>query len=208
MGSQERREREKTARKNQILRAARALLLKNGLHATTVNQIAELAELSVGTIYLYYHNKEDIFATLQVEGLELLNRQITLAAGTAVSPGEKIRAIAHAYLDFSRKQRNYYDIITYFLSTPGQVFPQRLKSRIDSTGGRILQVCTGAIKSGIKAGVFRKVNAERHAIWLWGTLHGLIQFRKMEKTILNKEAHQSLVEYALDNYLKTLVIKQ
>ena len=207
MGSHERREREKTARKNQILKAARTLLLKKGLHATTVNQIAELAELSVGTIYLYYHNKEDIFATLQMEGLELLNRQITKAAGASSTPSGKIRALAHSYLEFSHRQRNYYDIITYFLSTPGQLLPQRLKSRIDGAGGRILQICVEAIESGIKAGEFKKVNAGKHATWLWGTLHGLIQFRKMEKTILNRETYQSLVEYALDYYLKTLAAK-
>jgi AcrR family transcriptional regulator len=208
MGAYERREREKEARKNHILKAARTLLLKKGLHATTVNQIAKLAELSVGTIYLYYHNKEDIFASLQVEGLELLNRQVVKAAAGAKTPVEKIRAIAHAYLEFSEKQRNYYDIITFFLSSPKQIFPQRLKSRIDRTGGMILQLCTEIIKSGIKAGVFKKVNASKHPIWLWGTLHGLIQFRKMEKTLLNNETYKSLVEYALDNYLGTLVVEK
>ncbi|MBP7736365.1 MAG: TetR/AcrR family transcriptional regulator [Spirochaetes bacterium] len=204
MGSQERREREKEERKNHILKAARTLLLKKGLHATTVNQIAKLSELSVGTIYLYYHNKEDIFAALQEEGLAMLNDQIGKAVAAASSPKEKIKAVALGYLEFSEKQKNYYDIITYFLSTPEQLFPPRLKNRVDKTGGRILGFCTEAIEAGMKSGEFRKVNARRHTIWLWGMLHGLIQFRKMEKTILQKESYTSLVQYALENYLKTL----
>jgi AcrR family transcriptional regulator len=206
MGSQERRKREKEARKRHILKVARGLLISKGLQATTINQIARLSELSVGTIYLYYRNKEDIFAVLQEEGLDLLALQMARAVESVESAPEKIRAIARTYLEFSEKQRNYYDIITYFLSTPGQVFPQRLKSRIDASGGRVLDICTKTIQEGISAGVFRKVNARKHTIWLWGTLHGLIQFKKMEKTILRKERHTSLVGYALENYLKTLAV--
>ncbi len=205
MGSQERREREKEERKNHILKAARTLLLKKGLHATTVNQIAKLSELSVGTIYLYYHNKEDIFAALQEEGLAMLNQQIGKAVAAVSTPKEKIKAVATSYLEFSEKQKNYYDIITYFLSTPEQLFPQRLKSRVDKTGARILAFCIESIEAGMKSGEFRKVNARRHTIWLWGMLHGLIQFRKMEKTILQKESYTVLVQYAIDNYMKTLV---
>jgi AcrR family transcriptional regulator len=208
MGSQERREREKEARKNQILKAARTLLLKKGLHETTMNQIARLSELSVGTIYLYYRNKEDIFAALQAEGLELMNRQVAEAVAAVTSPEDKIRTIAQTYLEFSEKQKNYYDIINYFLSTPEQVFPARLKNRIDRTGGKILQFCFEAIEEGIRTGAFRKVNARKHTIWLWGMLHGLIQFKKLEKTILKNENYGSLVQYAIENFLTTLMADQ
>ncbi len=70
MGLKERRSREKEARRNQILDAARALLFEKGLHATSINQIAKQAELGVGTIYFYYRSKEEIFADLQEEGLD------------------------------------------------------------------------------------------------------------------------------------------
>src|SRR5271157_3724830 len=108
MGSQERREREKEARKRHILKVARGLLITKGLHATTINQIARLSELSVGTIYLYYRNKEDIFAVLQEEGLDLLALQMARAVESAGSPQGKIKAIARTYVEFSEKQKNYY----------------------------------------------------------------------------------------------------
>ena len=53
MGTRERRERERKMRKNQILGAARELLAENGIADTSMNQIAERAELSVGTVLLY-----------------------------------------------------------------------------------------------------------------------------------------------------------
>ncbi len=204
MGATERREREKEARKNHILKAARTLLLKKGLHETTVNQIAKLAELSVGTIYLYYRNKEDIFAALQEEGLEILNRLVSDAVAAAATPVDRIRAIATAYVDFSEKNKSYYDIITYFLSSPGQMFPARLKSRIDRTGGKVLNHLIEAIEAGMKSGEFRKIKALNHALCLWGTLHGLIQFNKLEKTILRNEKYRDLISYAVESFLEGL----
>ena len=72
MGSIERRQREKEQRREQILNTARELLFKKGIDATSMNQIARNAELSVGTLYLYFKNKESLFAALQEEGLTLL----------------------------------------------------------------------------------------------------------------------------------------
>ncbi len=207
MGSRERRAREKEARTEHILGVARTLLLKKGLHATTVNQIAKLAELSVGTIYLYFKNKEDIFAALQEEGLMLLNQKIVAAVSAAATQQDKVRAICSAYVEFSETQSSYYDVITYFLSTSEQFFPKRLKTRIDRIGSRILIYCSHVLEAGIEAGEFRKVDARRHTIWLWGTLNGLIQFRKMEATMLQKESYRKIVQYALDNFLDTLVVK-
>jgi AcrR family transcriptional regulator len=204
MGAKERREREKEARKNHILKAARTLLLKKGLHETTVNQIAKLSELSVGTIYLYYHNKEDIFAALQEEGIEILNRFVSEAEAAATTSNDKIRAISSAYVDFSEKNKSYYDIITYFLSSPGQVFPARLKSRIDKSGGKVLNHLVDTIDAGTKSGEFKKVNSLNHALCFWGTLHGLIQFSKLEKTILRNEKYRDLIEYAVESFLEGL----
>ncbi|MCD6280355.1 MAG: helix-turn-helix transcriptional regulator, partial [Deltaproteobacteria bacterium] len=73
-------------RKNQILGAARELLADNGIAGTSMNQIAERAELSVGTVYIYFKNKEDLYASLQEEGLDLLYDSITKAVEKGGTP--------------------------------------------------------------------------------------------------------------------------
>lgn len=45
-----------------ILTAAGLVIDKHGYHATTTDRIAEKAGLSVGTIYQYFNNKDEIFA--------------------------------------------------------------------------------------------------------------------------------------------------
>lgn len=204
MGLSERREREKLARKEQILDAARTLLFKKGLQATTINQIAKLSELSVGTLYLYYKNKEEIFAELEKEGFDLLYKQILEAENKAVTQDEKVVGIAISYIDFSHNFKDYFDIINYFLSTPELLFPPVIKNRIDKTAGKILKVLVDVINSGIDCGHFRKVDPVKHAVVLWGSLHGLIHFKKMEETMLQNENYRDYVKYMLDNYLYNL----
>lgn len=204
MGATERREREKLARKNHILDAARTLLFKKGIHSTTVNQIAKLSELSVGTIYLYYKNKEEIFAALQKEGFEILYKLIVKAEKAGSTPVEKVNNIAQTYVDFSENYKNYFDILNYFLSTPELLFPPTIKNRIDKTAGRSLQILVDAIAEGVNSGVFKKVDPVKHAVTLWGALHGLIHFKKLEETLLQNENYRDYINYMLNDYIKNL----
>ena len=201
MGAKERREREREQRKAQILDTARALLLEKGLNATSINQIAKRAELSVGAIYFYYKSKEDLYAALQVEGLELLNQTIRQSVQAPSSPEENIRNIAMAYLKFSEEHKNYFDIINYFLASPEPIFSPELKIQVDERGKNNLPILTDIISKGIHNGLFKAVDPRRQAIILWSTLHGMIQFKKLEKTILAKENHQSLYLEAVERFL-------
>ena len=54
-------------RKSQILTAARACIIKHGFHAATLAQMSDLSGLSVGIIYRYFLNKEEIINELVKE---------------------------------------------------------------------------------------------------------------------------------------------
>jgi AcrR family transcriptional regulator len=49
-----------TARREQILAAARACFLRNGLHATTMQDLIREADLSIGAVYRYFKSKNEI----------------------------------------------------------------------------------------------------------------------------------------------------
>lgn len=204
MGLKERREREKEARKRQILTAARRLLFKKGIQSTSINQIARTAELGVGTIYFYYQSKEEIFYSLQEEGLDILFDQIDAIGQTDASPEEKLRATGAAYLRFSSDHRNYFDIINYFLATPSVILGAELKQRIDRKGSRILKLIDGFVREGISGGTFRPVDSKKTAVMFWGALHGLTQFKKLQDTVLEGEDHQHIYNYAVDQLIDGL----
>jgi len=207
MGLKERRKREKTERRNQILDAARALLFEKGLHATSINQIAKKAELGVGTIYFYYKSKEEIFADLQEEGLELLFKRILKVSNLDLPPDEKLREIGFQYIRFNAENQDYYDIINYFLASPKIFFAPNLKSKVDRHGSQIIGLIVETIKTGIRSGLFQSSHPRRDALTFWGTLHGLIQFRKLKDTILDGDSHKTLLDHAVDHFINGLRLR-
>jgi len=54
-------EQRKQARRSAILGTATRLFGKHGYHATTVPMIVAEAEVSTGSFYMYFRNKEDVF---------------------------------------------------------------------------------------------------------------------------------------------------
>lgn len=71
-----RRQREREERYQTILKAAETLFSRDGYHQTSINQIAELAEVSVGTVYFYFKNKEDLLIQLLDEISYLLRKMV------------------------------------------------------------------------------------------------------------------------------------
>ncbi len=59
-----RRQREREKRYQTILQSAETLFAREGYHKASMEQIADEAEVSVGTVYFYFKNKEDLLIQL------------------------------------------------------------------------------------------------------------------------------------------------
>ncbi len=66
--TQKRKQREKEARREEILDAAAVIFSRKGYAATTLDQIAAEAELAKGTLYNYYKDKQDLVMSLVIRG--------------------------------------------------------------------------------------------------------------------------------------------
>jgi len=53
-----------TARREQILEAARVCFLRNGLHNTSMQDLIREADMSVGAVYRYFKSKNDIISAI------------------------------------------------------------------------------------------------------------------------------------------------
>ena len=204
MGTQERKTAEKQFRRGQILDAARTLLLSSGMDSISISAISNRAELGVGTIYFYFRNKEEIFAALQEEGLALLYADILKISQQDLSPEEQLKAIAAVYYRFSEAQKNYFDIINYFLSSPTVFFEAELKNQIDMSGHKILGIIRDIVRNGVEQRVFIEPDPGKFSILFFGTLHGLLQLKKLEKTILENENHMEIYAYSVGKLMDSI----
>ncbi len=111
MGIPERKEREKERRKEEILDAAQRVFVEKGLMTATVDDIAAAAELSKGTLYLYFESKEDIYIALMMRGLRLLYTTFNEIISGETSTVRILHEMGEAYTEFFNTQRNYFRML-------------------------------------------------------------------------------------------------
>ena len=89
MGVTERKEREKEKRREEIIQAAVKVFYKKGVDHATMDDIAEVAELSKATLYLYFTSKEEIYYFVHLDGFEKLFRMMNKAVEKLKCPVAK-----------------------------------------------------------------------------------------------------------------------
>ncbi|MCL2881098.1 MAG: TetR/AcrR family transcriptional regulator [Treponema sp.] len=123
MGIPERREREKTERRKAILGCARELILERGVERVSMEEIAQKAELSKATLYLYFSGKELIFNEICEESARIFLDHISLYPDSHL---DGISALRHFWHGFMELFGNFDEMIIIFkvrnFLNPGQPF--------------------------------------------------------------------------------------
>jgi AcrR family transcriptional regulator len=127
---------------------ATRLLAERGYAATSLDEIAEVFDLSKASIYHYFPSKEDlILACLDRVGDEA-QRQLTAAADSAVSPRDRLHAVVRAQvLTLTRDQSAGASL---FIHDVG--LPEAARARVRALVERHDQLFRSIIEDGIKAG--------------------------------------------------------
>ncbi len=105
-----RREREREQRRALILGAAERIFACAGFHDASVEQIAAEAELATGTIYLYFINKEALYAAVFEEKIAEKIDYIEKEARATRDPLDGLRRAVRAQLVFYDQHRAFFEI--------------------------------------------------------------------------------------------------
>jgi len=176
----DRRERERIKRRNDIIDSAERIFFSKGFEHATMMAVADSAELSKGTLYLYFQNKDELCQAIILRGLNKI-RNVFLKISRSDHTGiMKILDIAERYIEFSQKEPDYYKALLKFrnfLQDSQQNGDIYISCRNENK--KIIDIIATIINSGIEDGSIRnEINAERFALAIWGeytgTLPGLI----------------------------------
>lgn len=199
MGVKERKEREKQERRNQILETARSLFLRNGFLNVTMNDIARATELSTGTIYLYFKNKEDIFGALAIIGSQRLDKIVDKVLSKKNPLDKKnITRFIHEYLKIYNDYGCYFDVLMLNYRGKGEVklsdgYAKALREKTESSLYKCVHFFSSAV--GEKAVDFEK--AKRLTLAFWTSLLGMSQLANIgQKKLLPPELVDETIETA------------
>ncbi|XVS67146.1 TetR/AcrR family transcriptional regulator [Actinosynnema sp. CA-299493] len=109
MSIQERRERERAERRRLIVDAARELAEAEGWDAVTTRRLAERVEYSQPVLYSHFKGKDAIVRAVAVQGFVDMTERMRAARTAHRSPGQALRALAVAYLDFAAERPALYE---------------------------------------------------------------------------------------------------
>ncbi|HVN48197.1 MAG TPA: TetR/AcrR family transcriptional regulator [Bacteroidota bacterium] len=199
MGIVERKEREKEHRKEEILDAAQKVFFEKGLAVATMDEIAETAELSKGTLYLYYKSKEDMYLAVMMRGMEELYDEFERISSSELLTVEKIIKLGDAYREYFYKHRKYFRMI-HFLQNP-QIHKQvseEMRQHCDREAQKMWNVIQSILKHGIDDGVLRNnFNPIELGVILWSNMTALL-FRIDNENMMWKERFNIDLEHTLE----------
>ena len=174
MGVRDRRARQKQLLRQQILDAARELLVREGYDSLSMRRVAERIDYSPTAIYLHFKDKQELVFSLCEETFAKLVRELETLARDYPDPLIRLRKGLERYIAFGLKNPNHY-IPAFVLPPPPDLDAKRLQSMHDpqSNGMRALATLRDTIADGVKAKKLRKVNPEVAARAAWAAIHGV-----------------------------------
>ncbi len=191
MGILERKEREKGHRREEILDAAQLVFFEKGLYVATMDEIAEKAELSKGTLYLYYKSKEDLYLAVMMRGMEILREMFTGVVKSGESAAKMLVALGDAYVTYFTNHREYFRMI-HFLQTPQfhKQVSDEMKKSCGTLNRNVWDLVNGILQRCIDEGILRKdLNPVEVGIILWSSATALM-LRLDSEHLIWKESFQ------------------
>jgi AcrR family transcriptional regulator len=191
MGVTERRMREKRIRRLEIMDAAKRVFAAKGFTGATMEEIAEKAELSPATLYNYFKNKYDLYASLN---LRMLNRLVELMddlkSRRDLDSLEKIGRFGEAMYDlYEFDPFILRNVIHLQASDLLKDLSPEVTAEINNLAARSVRTMAAIFAQAMEEGIIEEANPIALGDIVWGLFTGLVIWEE------NKRSYNSRKEY-------------
>lgn len=202
MSVADRKAREKEALKELILKGAKKLFLEKGIEQTTIRNIAKEIDYSVGTVYVYFKDKNDILHDLHSIGfLEL--RCYFQELFTIEDPMERLKKMGRIYIKFALENQEMYDLM-FNIKAPIE-FVENLERKEWHEGSAAFLTLKETVAECMYMGHFKGHSAEPLSFMIWSLVHGMccLEIRQRTKGVKFSNPDSILLD-GYNEYLKIL----
>jgi AcrR family transcriptional regulator len=171
MAIEDRRERERAARRRLIMNTARTLAEAEGWDAVTTRRLSTEIEYSQPVLYKHFTGMEEIAEALAIEGFGELADVLHTARVNAETAEHSLTPMAHAYLDFARDNPALYDAMFTRKTT--------LRFAASNTPPPLL-AAFAELRDAISA-IAHERDVDTFTEVFWAALHGLTTLARGER---------------------------
>ncbi len=171
MAIEDRRERERAARRRLIVTTARRLAEAEGWDAVTTRRLSAEIEYSQPVLYKHFAGMEQIADAVAVDGFGELADTLQAARSDAGAADDALIRLAHAYLGFARDNPAVYDAMFTRATT--------LRFAADDTPPELV-AAFAELRHAI-CPVAAEQEADALTEVLWAALHGLVILTRTDR---------------------------
>jgi len=145
-----------------------------------MDQVARKVRVSRALVYVYFKDKAALHLAICLRGLRILREMFEAVRKQHVTGEEQIRAIGHAYMQFSEEYPTHFAAMSKFeASSPDMAFGDPCNSALEmiQAGQKVHEEMVLALATGMADKTLRAdlENLMQISITLWGFTHGTIQ---------------------------------
>ena len=163
MAIEDRRERERAARRRLIVTTARKLAEAEGWDAVTTRRLSTEIEYSQPVLYKHFSGMDQVAAAVAIDGFAELARLLRTVRADAETPTDALTSAARAYLDFARDNPAVYDAMFTGRTT--------LRFAAEDTPPELV-AAFAELRQAVSA-VANEADADTLTEVFWAALHGL-----------------------------------
>jgi AcrR family transcriptional regulator len=179
-----RRDRRRLNTREEILAAARELLLEVGPEALSLRQVARRADFSPAALYNYFESRDELVAALFGESLEKLNAYLRRVP-TDLPLRTRVVELGMAYLDFGRE--NPMDLRCVLAATAREGLASE---SVMTLGLSAVRLIGDTLREGMERGLFSpgvQLSVPELAYGVWALAHGLVSVSGVDLTEMSNE---------------------
>lgn len=205
-----RKERERAARRELILDVAGQIIEEHGYENTTMDEIAERAEMGKGSLYLYFKSKSLLYLAICERGSRILNRSMSKVFTREMSGLELVAELGHTYLQFIRDNPVYFNAFSYYeiILDREAVSDSEITKQCEENAREAMAYIVRALQIGMQDGsIDDSYDPKELGLIIWGASTGIVNLaflkQKGQKFGMLNEIEFSL-ESLINNFIQLI----
>lgn len=155
-----------------------------GFARATMEDVAREAEVSVGTIYLHYRSKEDLYVSLLFEGMKILTDAIETIMATSLPPDHQLKRVWDYFYAYHARYPESYRVLV-LLQQPGLIesLSPKTVQEINVRAGRNFSLVSRIVDAAMAKGIYRQRAPREVVDLLWSLFLGLVHLSETRKNL-------------------------
>lgn len=203
MGSDERKEKEKSIRKIDIINAAERVFSSKGFINATMDDIAGEAEYTKRTIYFYFSSKEQLFHSIIQKAFSILNSMCQEDQKNLISKNGigKLKSLGKTMTEFVSRHPDFFAVISHFENQKSEISDDdEIRKSCLAESEKLINLITTLIKEGIRDFSIREdIDVVKTAYIFYANIIGVCSILKNRENYISSASKKNIPDIIEEN---------